>query len=163
MVRFACAAAVAVILSACASTPPKPPTPAELLVAAPWTCESKIGPGTMKTTQTYKPDGTATFILDVKSGNGGMTIDAGGNGDAKWQLLEADTKLQVTLGNLTVTRANLNGNNIDAALAQSMIGGYLAGQSATSAIVLTSTTLELTAEDAKTSCARPEPGPIKRK
>jgi hypothetical protein len=91
-----------------------------------------------------------------------MTVDAAGNGDAKWQLLEADTKMQVTLGNLTVTRANLNGMNIDPALAQSMIGGYLAGQSATSAIVLTSTTLELTAEDAKTSCTRAEPGPARR-
>jgi len=163
MVRLTSVAAVAAILSACASTPPRPPTPAELLVAAPWTCESKIGPGVMKSVQTYKPDGTATVTLDVKGSNGGMTVDAAGNGDAKWQLLEADTKLQVTLGNLTVTRANLNGQNIDPKLAQSMIGSYLAGQSATSGVVITSTTLELTAEDAKTSCSRPEPGPIKRK
>lgn len=156
-------AAVSMLLAACASTPPKPPTPAELLVAAPWNCETAIGPGAMKSVQTYKPDGTATFTLDVKGGQGNMTVDAAGNGEAKWQLLEADTKLQVTLGNLTVTRANLNGMNIDPALAQSMIGGYLAGQSATSAVAITSTTLELTADDAKTSCTRPDPGPIKRK
>jgi hypothetical protein len=162
MVRFALAA-LALVLSACASTPPAPPTPAELLVAAPWTCESAIGPGTMKTVQTYKPDGTAAFTIDVKGGQGNMTVDASGNGDAKWQLQEADNKLQVTLGNLTVTRASLNGMNIDPALAQSMIGPYLAGQSATSAIAMTSTTLELTAPDAKTSCTRPDPGPIKRK
>jgi hypothetical protein len=163
MRRLLATAAVSLFLSACASTPPRPPTPAELLVAAPWNCSSAIGPGTVKSVQTYKPDGTAAVTLEVKGGNGGMTVEAAGNGDAKWQLLEADTKMQVTLGNLTVTRANLNGQNIDPKLAQSMIGGYLAGQSATSAIVLTSTTLELTAEDAKTSCTRPDPGPIKRK
>ncbi|HEV7694466.1 MAG TPA: hypothetical protein VGO52_26755 [Hyphomonadaceae bacterium] len=158
--RLLATAAVSLLLGACASTPPKPPTPAELLVAAPWNCQSTIGPGTIKSVQTYKPDGTATVTLEVKGGSGGsggMTVEAAGNGDAKWQLLEADTKMQVTLGNLTVTRANLNGNNIDPKLAQSMIGGYLAGQSATSTVVITSTTLELTAEDAKTSCMRPEP------
>jgi outer membrane biogenesis lipoprotein LolB len=162
MRRLLGTAAVSLLLTACASTPPKPPTPAELLVAAPWNCQSTIGPGTIKSVQTYKSDGTAAVTLDVKGGSGGMTVDAAGNGDAKWQLLEADTKLQVTLGNLTVTRANLNGQNIDPKLAQSMIGSYLAGQSATSGVVITSTTLELTAEDAKTSCTRPEPAPARR-
>lgn len=141
-------------LSACASTPPKPPTPAEMLVAAPWTCESKIGPGTIKSTQTYKKDGTAAFDLNITGEGQGMKVDAAGSGTATWKLLEADTKIEVTLGGLTVSRANLNGMNIDPALAQSMIGQYVAGQSATSAIAITSTTLELTAEDTKTSCTR---------
>jgi hypothetical protein len=160
MRRLALLAALAVC--ACASTPPKPPTPAELLVAAPWTCQSAIGPGVLKTVQTYKPDGTAAFTLDVKGGQGGMTVDAAGTGDAKWKLLEADTKMELTLGNLTVTRANLNGMTIDPAMAQSMLGPYLTGQSATTSIVMTTTTLELTGADAKTSCTRPEPA-VKRR
>lgn len=147
----------ALAISACASTPPKPLTPAEQLVAAPWTCESAIGPGTLKTVQTYKSDGTAAFTLDAKGGNGSMTVDASGKGDAKWKLLENDTKMEVTLGNLTVTRANLNGASIDPAMAQAMLGPYLAGQSATTSFAITSTTLELASSDGKTSCTRPEP------
>jgi hypothetical protein len=155
MSRVIPAFAALIVLAACASTPPRPPTPAEMLTAAPWTCESTIGPGKIKSTQTYKPDGTAVFDLNIVGEGQGMKVDAAGTGTATWKLLEADTKMEVTLGGLTVTRANLNGMNIDPALAQSMIGQYVAGQSATSAIAITSTTLELTADDAKTSCTRP--------
>lgn len=155
-------AAVSLLLAACASTPPKPLTPAELLVAAPWTCESAIGPGTIKSTQTYRKDGTAAFTLNVSGAQGPMKVEAEGTGDAKWKLLEADTKMEVTLGGLTVTRANLNGANIDPALAQSMIGPYIAGQAATTSFAITSTTLELASSDGKTSCTRPEPASARR-
>ena len=64
---------------------------------------------------------------------------------------------------VAMARAYVCGGVNNPALYRLMFGGYLAGQSATSAFVMTSTTLELTAEDAKTSCTRPEPGPIKRK
>jgi hypothetical protein len=147
-------AVAAIALSACASTPPKPPTPAELLTAAPWTCESKIGPGTLNSTQTYKKDGTAAVDLTIVGEGQGMKVNAAGAATATWKLLENDTKMEVTLGGLTISRANLNGANIDPALAQSMIAPYIAGQSAVTAIAITSTTLELTGEDAKTSCTR---------
>ncbi len=79
MKRLALGLALAA-LTACASTPPKPPTPAEMLTAAPWTCESAIGPGKIKSTQTYKPDGTAAFDLSITGEGQGMKVDAAGTG-----------------------------------------------------------------------------------
>lgn len=147
--------AAALALAACASSPPKPPTPAEMLLGT-WQCQSQLGAmGAIKGTTTYKPAGAASFKLEVAGSGNGMAIEAAGEGDATWQLLENDTKLQTTLGAVTITSAKLNGNVVDPALAQGLLGASLAGQSATSALEITPATMKLTTADgAVTNCTR---------
>ncbi len=142
------------VLAACASSPPKPPTPEQMLMGA-WTCESSAGVAKIKGVTTYRPGGAATFHLDVAGQGGGMVIEASGDGDATWKLLENDTKLEQTLGGVTVTAAKLNGNVIDPALAQSMIGPYIAGQTAISALEITPVTMKLSSTDGTvTTCSK---------
>jgi len=150
MKRLVLGAAALAALAACATTP----TTTQLLIGT-WNCESKPAFGSIKTTTTYSPDGTGKAHLAVAGTSGALTFEAVGDADATWKLLEEDTKIELKVNNVTVTSAKLNGNTIDPKMAQTMIGPYLAGQSATSAIKVDQKTLTLTATDGSvTNCTR---------
>lgn len=145
------------LAAACASTPPAPPkplTPAEMLTAGQWSCETMAGPATLHMKPTYKPDGTASIDLQISGGGGAFAIEAVGTADGKWRLLEGDTKLEQTLSGLKLSSVKLNGSDMDVAQAQGMIAPYIAGQSSTGPVTITPTSLEL-GGDAKTTCSRP--------
>ena len=85
----------------------------------------------------------------------GATVEAIGNGDATWALLEDNTKLESKIGNLSITSVKMGDQVIEPAMAQAMIGPMLAGQSAVSTIKVDKTNLTLTATDGTvTSCMR---------
>ncbi len=152
------------LAAGCATTPPvppKPPTPAEMLTAGPWDCQTMAGPATLHMKPTYKADGTATIDLQISGSGGAFQIEAAGTADGKWQLLEGDTKLQQTLSGLKLSSVKLNGSDMDTAQAQGMIGPYIAGQSTTGPVTITPTSLEL-GGDAKTTCTRPAPTSAKK-
>ena len=150
MKRVVLGAAALSALAACATTP----TTTQLVLGT-WNCESKASFGTIKSTNTYSPDGTGKAHLNVAGAVGAMNFEAVGDADATWKLLEEDTKIEQKISGVTVTSAKLNGNTIDPKMAQTMIGPYLAGQSAASAIKVDAKTLTLTGTDGSaTNCTR---------
>ena len=143
----------AVLLAACATTPPKPKTPAEMLVGA-WTCETRTSAVAITAKMTYSPDGKAAGDISVGSaGNPTMMFAATGKVEGSWKLLENDTKLEQTIASATITSAKLNDQAIDPAMAQAMIGPSLAGQSSVTTMKLDDKTLTVTDETGNvTSC-----------
>ncbi|HEX5007129.1 MAG TPA: hypothetical protein VFV70_08455 [Hyphomonadaceae bacterium] len=144
-----------VLVAACATTPPKPKTPAELLLGT-WTCETRTSAVAITANMTYSADGKETGEMSVGSaGNPTMMFAATGKVDGSWKLIENDTKLQQTLANVTITSAKLNDQVIEPAMAQSMIGPSLAGQSSVTDMKIDDKTLTLTDSSGTiTSCTR---------
>ena len=143
------------VLAACATAPPKPKTPSELLLGT-WTCETKTSAVAITAKMTYSADGKEIGEMSVGSaGNPAMMFAATGKADGSWQLIENDTKLQQTLANVTITSAKLNDQVIEPAMAQSMIGPSLAGQSSVTNVEIDDKTLTLTdSTGTVTSCTR---------
>ena len=149
MMRLAIATAVL-----CASCATKPPTTADLLLGS-WTCESKPSFGTIKATTTYSPDGKAKAQISVAGSGGALAVEAAGDVEATWKLVEEDAKIEQSIAGVTITSAKLNGQDVDPGMAQAMIAPYLAGQSATSAVKVDKTSLTLTSADSVvTACSR---------
>lgn len=143
--------AFAVLGASCAT---KPPTTAALLAGS-WKCESKANFGTINSSITYTPDGKATAHMAVAGSGGALAVQAEGDVDGTWKLVEDDTKLEQSIANVKITGAKLNGQDIDPGMAQAMVGPYLAGQSATSDIKVDKASLALTNSDGgTTNCAR---------
>jgi hypothetical protein len=143
-------AAVLTLVAGCAT---KPPTATDLLLGK-WSCESS-GQAKINADIVYLAGGTGTFHLAMSGGQGGLTIEAAGDGEATWKLLEGDTKLEDTITSLKITSAKMNGQVIDPGMAQGMIEGSIKGQSTTSTIQITKTTLVRTATDGTvTNCTR---------
>ena len=140
-----------VLLAACATTPP---TTEQLLLGA-WKCEAPIGSGKLAGDVTYEAGGKSTMKVAFTGDMAGSKVEAIGNGDATWALLEDKTKLESKIGNLTLTSVKMGDQVIEPAMAQAMIGPMLAGQSAVSTIKVDKTNLTLTATDGTvTSCKR---------
>lgn len=143
--------AFAVLGASCAT---KPPTTADLLVGT-WTCESKPNFGAIKSTITYSPDGKANAKMSVAGSGGALAAEAEGDVEGAWKLVEEGAKLEQSIANVTITSAKLNGQTVDPGMAQAMIGPYLSGQSATTAIKVDQANLTLTNADGNvTACAR---------
>jgi hypothetical protein len=141
----------AICLAACATSPP---TTEQLLLGA-WKCEAPIGSGTLKGDVAYEAGGKSTMKVTFTGNMAGATVEAIGNGDATWALLEDNTKLESKIGNLSITSVKMGDQVIEPAMAQAMIGPMLAGQSAVSTIKVDKTDLTLTATDGTvTSCTR---------
>ena len=150
MKRLVLGTAALAALASCATTP----TTTQLLLGT-WNCESKPAFGVIKTTTTYAPDGGGKAHLTVTGASGALNFEAVGDADATWKLLEEDTKIEQKVSAVTVSSAKLNGNTVDPKMAQTLIGPYLAGQSAASAIKIDAKTLTITAADGSvTNCAR---------
>jgi len=144
-------AAVLTLVAGCAT---KPPTTTDLLLGT-WNCESKPSFGTIKGTTTYSSGGEAAGRLTIAGSGGPMAVEATGDIDASWKLLEDDAKLEQTIDGIKITSAKLNGQDIEPGMAQSMLAPMIAGQSATSAIKIDKTSLVLTSTDgAVTTCTR---------
>jgi hypothetical protein len=142
------------LLAACATTPPKPKTPAEMLLGK-WTCETKSSAVAITAVMTYLPDGKAAGDISVASANPTMMFAATGKVDGGWKLLENDTKLEQTITNVTIAGAKMNDQTIEPAMAQAMIGPSLAGQSSVTTMKLDDKTLTLTdATGNVTNCTR---------
>jgi hypothetical protein len=140
-----------VALASCAT---RPPSTTELLLG-PWNCELTVGPVGIKGVFTYAPEGKGTFNVNVTGAIGTYQLDAQGEGDATWRLVEEDTKLDSKIETVTITSAKVNGNVVAPAMAQSLLGQSLAGQSSTSTIKLDRTSLVLTQPDGSTTtCTR---------
>ena len=141
----------ATFLAACASTPPT----TEQLLLGTWKCEAPIGSGALKGDVTYAADGKSTMKVAFTGDMAGAKVEAVGEGDATWALVEDNTRLESKIGNLTITSVKMGDQVIAPAMAQAMIGPMLAGQSAVSAIKVDAKTLTLTATDGTvTSCTR---------
>jgi hypothetical protein len=155
MRRLILASAVSFLLAACATSPPKPKTPAEMLLGR-WSCETRTSAVAISSNMTYSPDGKAVGEISVGSaGNPTMMFAATGKVDGSWKLIENDTKLQQTLANVTITGAKLNEQVIEPAMAQSMIGPSLAGQSSVTTMKVDDKTLTLTdTTGTATNCTR---------
>lgn len=145
-------AGVSLLLASCATTPP---TTGQLLLGS-WKCEAPIGSGgQLKGDVTYAPDGKSTMKVVFTGAMAGSKVEAAGNGDATWALLEDNTKLESKIENLNITSVKMGEQVIEPAMAQAMIGPMLAGQSAVSTIKVDKTNLTLTATDGTvTSCSR---------
>jgi hypothetical protein len=143
-----------VVLAGCAT---KPPTTTELLLGA-WNCELTAGPVTIKGVFNYAPEGKGNFNVNVTGGIGTFQIDAQGEGNATWKLVEEDAKLESKIETVTIASAKVNGNVVAPAMAQTLLGPSLAGQTSTSTIKIDKTSLVLTQPDGSaTNCARPAP------
>ena len=141
----------AICLVACATSPP---TTEQLLLGA-WKCEAPMGSGALKGDVAYEAGGKSTMKVTFTGNMAGATVEAIGNGDATWALLEDNTKLESKIGNLSITSVKMGDQVIEPAMAQAMIGPMLAGQSAVSTIKVDKTNLTLTATDGTvTSCMR---------
>ena len=145
----------ALLFAACATTPPKPKTPAEMLLGT-WTCETKSSGVAINAKMTYSQDGKAAGDISVgSSGNPTMMFAATGKVEGSWKLLENDTKLEQTIANITITTAKLNDQTIEPSMAQAMIGPSLAGQSSVTAMKMDDRTLTLTDTTGNvTNCTR---------
>jgi hypothetical protein len=140
-----------VVLAGCAT---RPPTTTELLLGA-WNCELTAGPVAIKGAFNYAPEGKGDFNVNVAGGIGTYQIDAQGEGSATWKLIEEDTKLESKIETVTITGAKVNGQVVAPAMAQSLLGQSLAGQSSTSTIKIDRTSLVLTQSDGSmTNCTR---------
>jgi hypothetical protein len=155
MRRLILASGVSFLLAACATTPPKPKTPSELLLGT-WTCETNTSAVAITAKMTYSADGKEAGEMSVGStGNPTMMFAATGKVDGSWTLIENDTKLQQTLANVTITSAKLNDQIIEPAMAQSMIGPSLAGQSSVTDMKIDDKSLTLTdTSGTATNCTR---------
>jgi hypothetical protein len=141
-----------VLLAGCAT---KPPTTTDLLLGA-WNCELTAGPVAIKGVFSYLPEGKGMFNVNISGGIGTYQIDAKGEGDATWKLIEDDSKLESKIETVTITEATVNGQTVAPAMAQSLLGQSLAGQSTTSTVKVDKTSLVLTQDDgAATNCSRP--------
>jgi hypothetical protein len=141
----------AIFLAACATSPP---TTEQLLLGA-WKCEAPIGSGKLAGDVTYEAGGKSTMKVTFTGEMAGSKVEAIGNGDATWTLLEDNTKLESKIGNLALTSVKMGEQVIEPAMAQAMIGPMLAGQSAVSTIKVDKANLTLTATDGTvTSCKR---------
>jgi hypothetical protein len=144
-------AGVSLLFAACAT---KPLTTEQLLLGA-WKCEAPIGNGQLKGDVTYEAGGKSTMKLAYTGAMAGAKVEAVGNGDASWALLEENTKLESKIDNLSITSVKMGEQVIEPAMAQAMIGPMLAGQSAVSTIEVDAKALTLTATDGTvTTCAR---------
>jgi hypothetical protein len=144
-------AGVSLLFAACAT---KPLTTEQLLLGA-WKCEAPIGSGQLKGDVTYEAGGKSKMNLAFTGAMAGAKVEAIGNGDTSWALLEDDTKLESKIGNLNITSVKMGDQVIEPAMAQAMIGPMLAGQSAVSTIKVEENAMTLTATDGTvTSCAR---------
>jgi hypothetical protein len=151
MRRVILLAGLSLLLASCAT---KPPTTEELLLGT-WNCEAPIGSGKLQGVVAYEAGGKSTMKLTFSGDMAGAKVEAIGNGDATWALLEDNTKLESKIGNLTLTSVKMGDQVIAPAMAQAMIGPMLAGQSAVAAIKVDAKTLTLTATDGTvTSCTR---------
>jgi hypothetical protein len=138
------------VLAGCATAP----TPTQLLLGA-WNCQMTAGPATIKGVFNYLPEGKGDFKVNIAGTIGNIPFDAEGHGDASWRLLEEDTKLESKIETLTIDSAKANGQVVAPAMAQSLLGQSLAGQSATSVIKVDKSSLVLTQEDGSaTNCTR---------
>ena len=149
-------AAVVLILAGCASAP-KPLTPAEMLVGK-WTCEGKIGQAaTIKGEMTYVAGGATSFHINIAGGQGAFQIEAVGDGVGTWALTPDNKQLEAKVTSLKVATATLNGKPVGPELVQGMANQMLVGQSTTTTVAITSTTLTLAGSDGAntTSCTRP--------
>jgi hypothetical protein len=156
MKRLALAASMAALVAGCASAP-KPLTPAQLL-AGTWTCEGAAGPSAKVSGQmTYVAGGTTTFHLNLSGGQGAFLIDAVGDGGGTWSLSPDNKQLTSSITNIKIASAKLNGKDVGPALVQGMADQLLVGQSATTGVTVTKTSLMLTGSDgsAATTCTRP--------
>jgi hypothetical protein len=144
-------AGVSLLFAACAT---KPLTTEQLLLGA-WKCEAPIGSGQLKGDVIYEAGGKSTMKLAFTGAMAGAKVEAVGNGDASWTLLEDNTKLESKIGNLSITSVKMGQQVIEPAMAQAMIGPMLAGQSAVSTIEIDAKAMTLTATDGTvTSCLR---------
>jgi hypothetical protein len=151
MRRLILATGVSLLLASCATTPPT----TEQLLLGTWNCEAPIGSGKLQGAVTYAAGGKSTMKLTFSGEMAGAKVEAIGDGDATWALLEDNTKLESRIGNLTLTSVKMGDQVIAPAMAQAMIGPMLAGQSAVSTINVDKTNLTLTATDGTaTSCTR---------
>jgi hypothetical protein len=145
---------VAVGLTFVAGCATKPPTTANLLLGT-WNCESKPSFGTIKGTTTYSPGGKAAGRLTIAGSGGAMAVEATGDVEATWKLLEDNAKLEQTIAGIKIISAKLNGQDIEPGMAQSMVAPMIAGQSTTSTVKVDKTNLVLTSDDgAVTTCTR---------
>lgn len=143
--------AMLVLTAGCAT---KPPTTTDLLLGA-WNCELTAGPATIKGVFDYAPEGKGAYKVNVIGKIGTFEIDANGSGAASWKLLEEDTKLESKIETVTITDAKVNGQVVAPAMAQTLLGQYLAGQGTTSTIKIDKTSLVLTTADGSaTNCKR---------
>ena len=150
-------AAVAVLIAGCASAPPKPLTPAQMLVGT-WTCDGKIGStASIKGQMTYVSGGTTTFHLNIAGGQGAFQIEAAGDGAGSWALTPDDKQLEAKVTSLKIASAILNGKPVSPELVQGLVNQMLVGQSTTAAVAITPTTLTLAGTDGAnaTTCTRP--------
>ena len=151
MRRLILTTGVSFLFTACATSPP---TTEQLLLGA-WKCEAPIGSGQLKGDVTYEAGGKSTMKVAFTGNMAGAKVEAVGDGDATWALLEDNTKLESKIGNLNITSVKMGEQVIEPAMAQAMIGPMLAGQSAVSTIKVDKTSLTLTAADGTvTSCTR---------
>jgi hypothetical protein len=153
MKRLALSAA-ALLVSACATTPPAP-KPAEMILGL-WHCEVPIQDGLIgKTDITYAANGTTSFTLAVNGSGGGMAMELAGTGTGTWKLLENDTKLETGIGAVQVSSAKVNGNVLQPAMIQPMADQMLANQTVSGAVSITPTSMTLTpAQGSPTTCTR---------
>ena len=150
-------AAVVVLLAGCASAPPKPLTPAQMLIGT-WTCDGKIGEAaTINGQMNYVAGGTTTFHINIAGGQGAFQIAAVGDGAGTWALTPDNKQLEAKVTSLKVASATLNGKPVGPELVQGMANQMLVGQSTTTTVAITPTTLTLTGTDGAnaTRCARP--------
>jgi hypothetical protein len=156
MKRLAFALAAAALIAGCASAP-KPLTPAQMLLGT-WTCEGSVAQTAKVNGQmTYVAGGTTTFHLNLSGGQGALMIDAAGDGDGTWVLSPDNKQLTASVTSLKIATAKLNGKDVGPALVQGMANQLLVGQSTTTGITVTKTSLTLAGSDgsAATTCTRP--------
>ena len=157
MKNYLLGAALAVLVAGCASAPPKPLTPAEMLIGA-WTCDGKIGQAaSIKGEMTYVAGGTTTFHIKIAGGQGAFQIEAVGDGAGTWALTPDDKQLEAKVTSLKISSATLNGKPVGPELVQGMANQMLVGQSTTATVAVTLTTLTLAGADGAnaTTCTRP--------
>jgi outer membrane lipoprotein-sorting protein len=156
MKRIAFVAAAAAFVAGCASMS-KPLTPAQMLVGT-WTCQGAVGPSAKINGQmTYVAGGTTTFHINIAGGQGAFQIEAVGDGDGAWSLSPDNKQLTSSVTSLKIATAKLNGKDVGPALVQGMANQLLVGQSTTTGVTVTKTSLTLTGADgsAATTCTRP--------
>jgi hypothetical protein len=155
MMQIAFAAGAAMLAASCASTPPKPKTPAELLLGT-WSCEGKIGgAATAKAQMTYAAGGTTTFHLTVNGGQAGMMIEGTGDGAGTWKLSDDSKQLEANVTSVKIASAKMNGAAVEPTMVQALATQMLVGKGTTAAMTITPSTLTLvTSDGGTTTCTR---------
>lgn len=155
MVRILLGTAAAIVLAACASTPPGP---AEQILGK-WTCTAEQEGMSVNATTTYVKDGTTSGVATVGVQAPGSKIEITADVVSTWGFA-ADGKLKETVTSMKVKSATMGGEPMApamvATMVQPMVDEMVVGQGSTSTVVFDGATMTSTDEElgAVTTCKR---------